>query len=175
MAEILGCYTWVGRCRDAINYEHLYWQTCKAYTMLEFEENFVALQNAIPLQAHWLDSIGHEKWARSKDVPITSLLNGALSSLMIAFNQRRQYGDGLGDGVTPYANTIFQRRQNKAGRCRTKRIHDLTYEVTEHMNVFNLDYLYRGFYGVDMVYPLLPPTDWEMPNEMIVVLPPTTF
>ena len=111
--------TLVGRCRDAINYEHLYWQTCKAYTMGEFEENFVALQNAIPSQAHWLDSIGHEKWARSclpnlrfnvltaytymanssslifmdaEDVPITSLLDGALSSLMIAYNQRRQYG-----------------------------------------------------------------------------------
>nr|GEY63712.1 hypothetical protein [Tanacetum cinerariifolium] len=44
--------------------EELFWKTCKAYRISDFEERFSTLRDWLPSIANKLDMIGLEKWAR---------------------------------------------------------------------------------------------------------------
>nr|GEU89762.1 hypothetical protein [Tanacetum cinerariifolium] len=52
------------KCPRFISKEKLFWNTCKAYRISDFEERFSTLRNWLHSVANKLDIIGLEKWAR---------------------------------------------------------------------------------------------------------------
>ncbi|KAL4584718.1 hypothetical protein LXL04_009326 [Taraxacum kok-saghyz] len=213
-------------------------RSCKAGSVLAFEQHYKRLKNALPTQAMWLDNIARDKWAMAyfpcirfnvmvatipdaislllfdeQNVPIECLIDAVRHTLQVCVNERSRAV--IVGPLTPFAECIYRRRLSKVERCEVRQLSNSNFEVSDYDQNFILDYstkdcscgkwrksgiqcrhaittahkinidvshsmsdilyyvdAFRCTYRFAVINPTPPPADWEIPENLMVVLPP---
>nr|KAJ0216651.1 hypothetical protein LSAT_V11C300119800 [Lactuca sativa] len=167
----------------------LYWRTLKSYTMFIFEQNFSRLSRDA---REVLTNIDHLKWARAYFLIIRwNVLHMEVPQYfsVLSLNQRNVPIITLIEGIREYMQNTFVERSIMAdlntcscgkwcslgipcghaiATARHSNMHELLHmvQVYYHADVFQL------IYQTQTVHPLPPPSEWETPDPLFVVLLP---
>ncbi|KAJ9540662.1 hypothetical protein OSB04_027168 [Centaurea solstitialis] len=131
----------------------LFWKTCKAYTIHEFDFQMTALRAAVPYSGELLDRIGADKWSRAhfpghrynimtsnsvesmnahatvaRKHPIVGLMDYFRSYQQQWYANRRRIAGAMNNKLTQWAELIVQRR---IGKCSGWTAHDIGYGLFE--------------------------------------------
>ncbi|GJZ79384.1 transposase, MuDR, MULE transposase domain protein [Tanacetum coccineum] len=151
-------------------YKELYWKTCKAYTVQDFEKLMTDIHVVRPDAHQKLVEAGVEKWSRAKcpanrynymtsnsvesinaltktvrKIPITSLMDWFRQLLQDWYYERRQkYEDTPDDELTPWASAKIKYRYLKSSNWSVRGIlkNDM-YQVRDNQGIHTV-YLKKG-------------------------------
>ncbi|GKD28048.1 transposase, MuDR, MULE transposase domain protein [Tanacetum coccineum] len=180
-------------------YKELYWKTCKAYTVQDFEKLMTDIHVVRPDAHQKLVEAGVEKWSRAKctanrynymtsnfvesinaltktvrKIPITSLMDWFRQLLQDWYYERRQkYEDTPDDELTPWASAKIKWQLSglPCGHvCAVARVEGLT-SVNNLAKPWFLNKTIKGTYA-GLFFPMTDVSTWEIPNEIQQVLPP---
>ncbi|GJX46255.1 transposase, MuDR, MULE transposase domain protein [Tanacetum coccineum] len=169
-------------------YKELYWRTCKAYTVQDFEKLMTDIHAVRPDAHQKLVEAGVEKWSRAKcptnrynyitsnsvesinaltktvrKILITSLMDWFRPLLQDWYYECRQkYEDTPNDELTPWASAKIKYRYLKSSNWSVRGIlKNNMYQVWDNQGIYTV-YLNKGEHV----------STWEILNEIQQVLPP---
>nr|GEX18538.1 hypothetical protein [Tanacetum cinerariifolium] len=168
------------KCPRFISKEELFWNTCKAYRISDFEERFSTLRDWLPSIANKLDMIGLEKWARVHFLIMRynyMTSNSAKSVNALSRHSRKH-------PICTMIDWFIKSLQQWTCSCGKWQLSGLPcghlISVMRHLrqsseNQFAFSCfktsVWRASYN-EVIFDIGHPLEWDQPDGLIIVLPP---
>ncbi|XP_024984100.1 uncharacterized protein LOC112520027 [Cynara cardunculus var. scolymus] len=163
----------------------MFWETCKAYRVSDFETTMYLMWHSLPNAAQYLEEVGYARWARSHfpGLSYSAMTYNSVESV----NSVTWFALQMINTTTPWAKAKIEKRIHRSENWRIYPISELLFEVDDSyviyvarsldiqdcsqfcLVLFNSD-SYRTTYKEEVN--LLPPeAEYVLPNERMTVLP----